>query len=400
MLSDIFGEDKREKYLIILNLLKDDDIVGILYGKKGIGKKFIVTKAVRNVAGKEDIVVFMEASDGWYSQLLSRIGIPVESDLTREEFLLRFIDFLERFDGRLFVIFNNSQRFTEKQLAEVIQLLGFKEKVSVFVIGDDSLKEKLNPFKIGRVEAAVNFIFEVRPPEYSEFLRYFNEKYGGKLQEKVVKKLYQLSGGSIKNAEDIIIKTGKFPVTLEDLGEKRDFPVVPFVVLVVVILTGGIYYLFLYGKENVPEIPTRTEPPPPQPEIVDKKLPEEGNIEHLLPVKPRKKKDLNLQFLVDEVSEGITEALEGIDFDIPPLKHYTPPRRYAVQVASFKNEKNALRLKERLSTKFMGVDLIKRKNGITTVVIYAADKKLAEEISDKLRKEGFKPLVKKVRNDG
>ncbi|WP_457625920.1 SPOR domain-containing protein [Persephonella sp.] len=386
MFSDIYGQDKKEKYLIIYNLLKDGNVFGILYGKKGIGKKFIVNKAVRSVSADGDRIIFLEAGEDIYSLILKEIGIYRQEIYSKEDFLIYFIDFLEKFQNRVFIVINNVHQFTEKELSEIFHLLGLKEKVSTILIGDETLKEKLSPFKLGKMEAGVNFIFEVKPPEFEEFKRYFDEKYGGKIDNKALKKLYYFSAGSFSKAEEIIIGLGKFPVKASDLKTKnKNLPALITIFLLTVVITTTVFYLFFKPEEKKKEIKKIT--------VVDKKLPEEGSIINELPVKPRKKNEFNVEKIIDRISKQLSDIQIQ---EIPPLSFYKKPVKYVIQIASFRNEKYAQQLKEKLSEKFP-VDVIVRKNGIRSVVIFASDKKEVDNIISRLKETGFKPLVKKVK---
>ncbi|SNZ02420.1 Sporulation related domain-containing protein [Persephonella hydrogeniphila] len=386
MLSDIYGQDKRDKYLLIYNLLKDRNIFGIVYGKRGIGKRFIINKAIRSISTPEDRVVFLEAGDNIYTSILRELGIYEHEIYTKEDFLIYFIDFVEKFKGRIFIVINNAQKFTEKELSEIFHLLSLKERVSTILIGDETLKEKLNPFKIGKMEAAVNFVFEINPPEFEEFKRYFDEKYGGKIEKKALKKLYQISGGSLSDAENIIIQLGKFPIKASDLKTKdKNLPVMISVLLLTIAITVVISYMILKPEEEKKEIKKIT--------VIDKKLPEEGSVINELPVKPKKKKGFDSDRLIKEVLEELSKIQLQ---DVPELRFYEKPKKYIIQIASFKNEQYALELKERLSKKFLA-EIITRKNGIKSVIVFASNKKEVDNIINELNKMGFKPLVRKVK---
>ncbi|WP_293445119.1 SPOR domain-containing protein [Persephonella sp.] len=389
MLSDIYGYDKKEKYLIIFNLLKDGNVFGIAYGKKGIGKKFIIKKAVNEISKEKDKKVFLEAGSEWHRVVLKELKIDAPEPISKEEFFMYFVDFVEKFSGRIFIVINNIQKLSEKQIKELYHLLGLKEKVSVISIGDESLKNRLNPFKIGRMETFINFIFEIKPPEFPEFERYFQNKYGNKIDKKAVKKLYSLSEGSIQQAEELILQIGKFPIKGSDI--KTPYNKKSSVKLF--ILTGSVFLigisLLLFFKNSVKQTI--------EPEKIikmDKKLPVEGSVAHDLPVKTKKKKKQDILSIVGEIKEEIGNLrLE----ELPQVKFYKKPVKYIIQVASFKNMDNALKLKEKISQDLPGVEILERKNGIKSVVIYASDKEEAGKIINKLKIHGLKPLLKKVK---
>lgn len=389
MLSDIYGYDKKEKYLIIFNLLKDRNIFGIAYGKKGIGKKFIIKKAVNEVSKEKDKKVFLEAGSDWYRILLKELKIDAPEPVSKEEFFMYFVDFVEKFSGRIFIVINNIQKLPEKQIKEMYHLLSLKEKVSVILIGDESLKDRINPFKIGKMEAFVNFIFEIKPPEFPEFERYFQNKYGKKIEKKAVKKLYLLSEGSIQQAEELILQIGKFPIKGSDIKiphRKKSF-IKLFILSGSVFLFGiGLLLFFRNSGEQTLE--------PEKVIKMDKKLPVEGSVAHDLPVKTKKKKKQDILSIVGDIKKEIG----NLRLEEPPqVKFYKKPVKYIIQAASFKNMDNALKLKEKISQDLSGVEILERKNGIKSVVIYASDKKEAGKIISKLKMYGLKPLLKKVK---
>ncbi|WP_457643403.1 SPOR domain-containing protein [Persephonella sp.] len=395
MLSDIFGEDKREKFQIILSLIKDRDITGIIYGKRGIGKKFLISKLVKEVSTNKDRAVFIEGTDKWHLHLLQELGINADENISREEFLIELVNFLEGFPGRLFVVVNNGQNLSPQQISQLLHLIGFKDRISTIIIGDETLKEKLNPFKLGKVEASLNFVFEVRPPEPEEFIRYFNEKYSGKIEKKALKKLYSLTGGSIKDAENIIMKIGRFPVKAEDISQENRNYLPVFVIIITVSATALAYWLFvqLYTQEKEQAVKTTAVK---KINIQDKKLPEEGVIEEGLPVKPKRKKEVPLNKELEYVTAKIAESLKNEDWNIPELKFRKPEYRFVLQVASFKNRQNAEKLKNKLSKELGSVSIINRKNGLKTVVIYASGKEEVKKIQKFLTEKGLKPIIRKV----
>ncbi len=390
MLSDIYGLDKKEKYIIIFNLLKSGNIFGIVYGKEGVGKKYIVEKAVDKVLNKNDKKVFLEANPDWYKNLLREIGTSPLRELSKEEFFLNFVDFIDNFSGRIFIVINNVQKLSETQIIEIYHLIGIKEKVSTILIGDESLKPKLNPFKIGKIEASVNFIFEVKPPEFSEFERYFLQKYGGKIEKKAIKKLYILSEGSIGRSEGILSQLSKFPIKGSDLkiakNGKKHLRLFATLLIVLLIFFGYLLFFKREEKKNVlnPEKVIK----------MDKKLPVEGSVIQNLPVKTKKKKKTDILYFLSSIKEGIKNVkLESI----PKISFYKKPIRYVIQIGSFRNENNALKLKEKISKDFFGVKIINRKNGIKSVVVYASNKEEAGKIISKLKKYGINPILKKVK---
>jgi len=398
MLSDIFGEDKREKYLIILNLIKDRDITGIIYGKKGIGKKFIITKAIRSVASDKDKVVFIESAPNWHLQLLSQLGLSAEENISKEDFLLALMEFLEGFSGRLFVVFTDAQRLSKKQLAEIVHLLGTRDKVSVVIIGDENLKETLNPFRTGKLEKALNFIFEIKPPELDEYIRYFWEKYREKVSKRAIKKLYRLTGGSIEEGEGILLGLGTFPINERDIpgtegNEKTLFVLVAggFAIFIFAVLT----YLITFQKTMKENMNLKAV------DIVlkDKKLPEEGKIIDDLPIKPVKKRALDTEKIIYYINQRLDEEMGKLEINIPQLRHYVPPEEYHIQVASFRKKENALRLKNKLSENLENVKVVEKKNGVSTVVVVVHNREKTDKIVKTLTGLGFKPLVIKVKKN-
>ena len=399
MLSKIYGQQKKDIYLLIFNLLKDSNIFGILYGKKGIGKKYVVTSAINNLSSSFDKKIFIEATPLWKNEILSAIGIEADAGISKEEFLIKFIDFLENFDGRVFIVINNAQNLTEKELSELAHLLNIKEKLSVFVIGTPQLKEKLNPFKIGKIEGSINFILEVEPPEFEEFKKYFTDKYGSQIEEKALKILYKMTGGSIEEAENTILRIGKFPIEPKDLGYKPNFlkPVLMGIVVfaIISVISYGIYYGFNYfnspkEKEIVEKI-----------KKLDKKLPEEGIITEGLPIKPKPKKNKKplvkkVNFDEKSIIQEINQQLDKLSFNIPEIKFYQPVYNYLVQVAAFRNFDNAKKFADRLKKEFPNITVIKTKKGLSLVVIRAEDKKKAIKIKNKLQKYKLTAIIKRT----
>ncbi|WP_297454664.1 SPOR domain-containing protein [Persephonella sp.] len=400
MLSKIYGQQKKDIYLLIFNLLKDSNVFGILYGKKGIGKKYVVTSAINNLSSSFDKKIFIEATPLWKNEILSTLGIEADAEISKEEFLIKLIDFLEGFDGRVFIVINNAQNLTEKELSELAHLLNIKEKLSVFVIGTSQLKEKLNPFKIGKIEGSINFILEVEPPEFEEFKKYFTDKYGSQIEEKALKILYKMTDGSIEEAENTILRIGKFPIEPKDLGYKPDFlkPVLLGVAIFTIIgvISYGIYYGWSYFNS------------PKEEEIVekikklDKKLPEEGIITEGLPIKPKPKKHKKpvikkIEFNEEDIIQEINRQLDNLSFDIPEVKFYQPVYNYLVQVAAFRNFDNAKKFADSLKKEFPDITVIKTKKGLSLVVIKAENKEKAVKIKNRLKKYKLSAVIKRIR---
>jgi len=388
MLSDIYGQDKKEKYLIIVNLLKDSNIFGIVYGKKGIGKSYIVEKAVNDVSQEKDKKIFLEADLNWFRNLLAELGTDIPESVSKEEFFIYFVDFVEKFSGRIFIVVNNVQKLSEKQLTEIYHLIGIKDKVSTILIGDENLKRKLSLFKVGKMETSVNFKFEIKPPEFYEFERYFYQKYGDKVEKKAVKKLYSLTEGSIEQAEQIISQIGRFPVKGSDIKlptDRKKLLKISALFVILLMVSAGYFAFFKKEEKNVIK--------PEKVIKMDKKLPTEGSVVQDLPVKTKKKKKTDILELVDIIKGEIKNL--RLD-DIPEISFYRKPIRYIVQIGSFKNKNNAVRLEEKLSKDFTGIKVIEGKNGINSVVIYASDKKEAGKIISKLKKQGLNPILRKV----
>ena len=399
MLSKIYGQQKKDIYLLIFNLLKDSNVFGILYGKKGIGKKYVVTSAINNLSSSFDKKIFIEATPLWKYEILSALEIKADEEISKEEFLIKLIDFLEKFDGRLFIVINNAQNLTEKELSELAHLLNIKEKLSVFIIGTQQLKEKLNPFKLGKIEGSINFILEVEPPEFEEFSKYFTDKYGSQIEPKALKILYKMTGGSIEEAENTILRIGKFPIEPKDLGYRPDFlkPVLLGVAIFIIIsvISYGIYYGWSYFNS------------PKEEEIVekikklDKKLPEEGVITEGLPIKPKPKKHKKpvikkMNFNEEDIIQEINQQLDNLSFDIPEVKFYQPVYNYLVQVAAFRNFDNAKKFADRLKKDFPNITVIKTKKGLSLVVIKAEDKEKAIKIKNRLKKYKLTAVIKRI----
>ncbi|NPA13035.1 MAG: AAA family ATPase [Aquificae bacterium] len=460
MLSDIFGLDKKEKFLIILNLMRNQDVVGILYGKEGIGKKFILKKILKNIAGNNDKVVFLDSGENWYVDLLTQLGLDVDEHITKEDFLVQFVNFLEKHPGRVFIIFDNGQNLSTKNIQEIVQLLGFKDKVSVVIVGTEELKEKLNPFKLGKVEASMNFIFEVKTPEFDEFSRYIKYKYGNKVDKKAVRKLYKLTEGSFKDANDIIKSVGKFPVYERDIGEGSNVSfILPFVGVAVAVGIGVVSYIYLFPKEENKNEDQTASIDQQQVEIIDKKLPEEGVvIQEPIIEETIREEDIYLENVDNQVKKAVenvvnkpveehkqekektpeeTKTQPPVEKEVAQNKPQTEEKKenttvkpetkqvakkettekpkntasqpetkdysqykYVIHIASFKNRNSAESLKKRLE-KFLKNDvrIIPGKNGANTVIVYARDRKEAESIASFVKKWGYRPWIVKRKSE-
>ncbi len=370
MFSDIYGEDKKEKYLIIRNLLRDKGCIGVIYGKKGVGKKYLVRKVIEEIKKDEDIVLFIDAQENWHYVILSELGIYER--ISKEEFLIKFFEFLQKFKGRVFIIFNNSHLLSDKQFLQIVKILGIKDKVSLIFIGEESIKQLLNPSKAGKISPLLNFIFEIKPPEFEEFYRFFKDKYGNKLSRKKVKHLFKLSGGSISEGISIL-EEGK------SLRRKNMFKLLYYLSVFTIV---AIIFIVFYGNEKREEKKVA---------IKDMKLPVEGSVEDSLPVKIKRKKEFELK--EREIEKNLKKIYNQ---EIPPLKFYEKKRSYKLQIATFKSLKNAENLREKLLQ--TGLDSsVEHKNGLHRVIVYTSNRNELEKVLKSLKEMGFKPIVKKVR---
>ncbi len=366
MLSDIYGEDKREKFLIIKSLVKDRGCIGIVYGKRGVGKKYVVGKVIDEIKKEGDISLFIDAKDNWHQIILYEIGIY--ENLGKEEFLLRFYEFLYQIKGRMFIVFNNSHLFSEKQFLEIVKMLGAKEKITVFFIGEEQIKQILNPINTGKISLLINFVFEIKPPEFEEFYRFFKEKYKNSLSKREIKKLFKISGGSIGEAVSLV-ESGT------DLSKKSKLP---YLIFVFVIAGASIYFFYVLDEKEKSKV------------IKDMKLPVEGSVEDSLPIKV-KRKEFKLAL------NGIEEKLKSIhSMNIPDIKFYEKKHIYTVQVATFKNKENAERLKNKLLQEGLPAE-VKSINDFFRVYLYTSDRNELEKVLQSLDNSGFKPIVKKVK---
>ncbi|MBK3331703.1 hypothetical protein GWK41_01320 [Persephonella atlantica] len=366
MLSDIYGEDKREKFLIIKNLMKDKDCIGVVYGKKGTGKRYLINKVINEIKKDKDIILFIDAQENWYQSILSEIGIYEE--VGREEFLIRFFEFLQKFKGRMFIVFNNCHLLSEEQFLQIVRVLGIKDKVSLIFIGDEKTRNLLNPVNTGKILSTINFAFEIKPIEFDEFFRFFKDRYGGKLSKRKIKKLFKISHGSLSEGISIV-ESGK------DLHGRRWW-----LYLVFLFLTVAIFLLYLSGKKQQKQIVVK-----------DMKLPIEGSVEDSLPIKVKKKKTV-LELNEAEIEKKLKEIYS---LDIPEIKFYEKRYMYRLQVATFKNLKNAERLKEKLSQRGLHTRIEKVK-GFFKLTVYVSDRNELKKVLKSLKDMGFKPILKKV----
>ncbi|WP_457641194.1 SPOR domain-containing protein [Persephonella sp.] len=155
------NEHNWEIFLILKILLKDHNQTGFLYGKDG-RKVSLFLMDLFNEFNTDKRVLFISPESGnIYKQILEKLGKNVEN-FSKEKFLIEFFTEKEKLKKRLFIVIESSEKLSEKDIVELLKILGREKDITLIFAGNEKLKNLIDQIKTKKIFSSVHFVFQLK----------------------------------------------------------------------------------------------------------------------------------------------------------------------------------------------------------------------------------------------